>query len=714
MVPKIGGDVSTLYTGTNVAMRVLDGGLLYFTEGSDLKAISVTGGNATSILSGLSVSSMGATVQDANNLYWPDWSAGLNAGTIERFPKAPGVVQTSQIPPRPQQPRINFAELVAAHDAICKRSLVVIVHGWNSNSDAWARPLAAQLQQEIASRKSSCETWYVQLYDWKERAALWNFPLPPRLPSEAFANAYAEGSNLGNELKLMNLDHIHFIAHSAGSNLIQTALETIFASSQKKPATVQMTFLDAYYPESEDGWPDVLCYELSENSVGPPWCYAQTRYNLLSGVSPYGLGATWAEQYVDRRDTKDATLVNTNRLLPNAFNFDITQIDSNLIIPLTEAHAWPYIWYACNIDLLTEFDLDKDPIDRRGCLSFDRTADMYNSVYGPAMSREYKRTPYAGMSGGVCYLTSGQETCAASASTLVAKQVLTPSAAQFALNSGAATSQTGTINLSSSGSIVQLWTGSPVWVNFQSTTGEPFNAIQFEYQFLTKAKGLLSVFIDGKQVFLGEEMDAEQGIHISPIIPVGPLTPGMHSLSIRLDPQSADQSGVEIRRFVRGLATIQQVQNQPPLSLASGPSLARQGSVIALNGAGSYDPDKFPRPLGYIWKQLSGPTATLSDWYSATPTFVASQQGQYTFTLTVTDGPTFVTSSEVNIKAPILGDIDGDSDVDNSDLAKITSALNTKASGLNDLRDLNGDGMITALDARKLVTLCTRPRCATQ
>jgi len=26
--------------------------------------------------------------------------------------------------------------------------------------------------------------------------------------------------------------------------------------------------------------------------------------------------------------------------------------------------------------------------------------------------------------------------------------------------------------------------------------------------------------------------------------------------------------------------------------------------------------------------------------------------------------------------------------------------------------DLDGDGMITALDARKLVMLCTRPRCA--
>jgi len=51
-------------------------------------------------------------------------------------------------------------------------------------------------------------------------------------------------------------------------------------------------------------------------------------------------------------------------------------------------------------------------------------------------------------------------------------------------------------------------------------------------------------------------------------------------------------------------------------------------------------------------------------------------------------------------------------DVDRDDLNIILAARNTPASGPDDPRDLDGDGMITALDARKLVTLCTRPRCA--
>lgn len=63
---------------------------------------------------------------------------------------------------------------------------------------------------------------------------------------------------------------------------------------------------------------------------------------------------------------------------------------------------------------------------------------------------------------------------------------------------------------------------------------------------------------------------------------------------------------------------------------------------------------------------------------------------------------------------PLKGDIDGDGDVDQDDLNAVLAARNTPASGPNDPRDLDGDGMITALDARQLRLLCTRPNCATQ
>ena len=71
-------------------------------------------------------------------------------------------------------------------------------------------------------------------------------------------------------------------------------------------------------------------------------------------------------------------------------------------------------------------------------------------------------------------------------------------------------------------------------------------------------------------------------------------------------------------------------------------------------------------------------------------------------------------SASATITIPKLGDVDGDSDVDNNDLNAILAARNTAANGPNDLRDLNGDRKIDALDSRILVTKCTRPRCATQ
>ena len=60
-----------------------------------------------------------------------------------------------------------------------------------------------------------------------------------------------------------------------------------------------------------------------------------------------------------------------------------------------------------------------------------------------------------------------------------------------------------------------------------------------------------------------------------------------------------------------------------------------------------------------------------------------------------------------------VGDLDGDNDVDQNDLNMLLGFRNQPASACPSC-DLDGDGMITALDSRKLALLCTRPRCATQ
>lgn len=60
------------------------------------------------------------------------------------------------------------------------------------------------------------------------------------------------------------------------------------------------------------------------------------------------------------------------------------------------------------------------------------------------------------------------------------------------------------------------------------------------------------------------------------------------------------------------------------------------------------------------------------------------------------------------------GDLDGDGDVDQNDLDIITKALNTKASGPGDPRDLNYDQKINMEDYKILAVMCSREKCATK
>jgi Ca2+-binding EF-hand superfamily protein len=65
------------------------------------------------------------------------------------------------------------------------------------------------------------------------------------------------------------------------------------------------------------------------------------------------------------------------------------------------------------------------------------------------------------------------------------------------------------------------------------------------------------------------------------------------------------------------------------------------------------------------------------------------------------------------VSLKLIIDLDNDGDVDSNDIKIVTSALNTVANSL-DQRDVNGDGIINALDARALTLQCTRSGCATQ
>jgi VCBS repeat-containing protein len=172
------------------------------------------------------------------------------------------------------------------------------------------------------------------------------------------------------------------------------------------------------------------------------------------------------------------------------------------------------------------------------------------------------------------------------------------------------------------------------------------------------------------------------------------------------DGESASASAVQVQIQVAAV-------NDAPVANAGVDRVVRLASVVTLDGTGSFDPDNGPAPLTYSWRQTGGPSITLTGANTANPTFQPLAAGVYTFELVVNDGQASSVADSVTIQVPPLGDLDLDGDVDTDDLNILMAGRNTPATDVNDLRDLDGDGMITLLDARKLTLLYTRPRGAT-
>ena len=154
--------------------------------------------------------------------------------------------------------------------------------------------------------------------------------------------------------------------------------------------------------------------------------------------------------------------------------------------------------------------------------------------------------------------------------------------------------------------------------------------------------------------------------------------------------------------------------NQLPVADPNGPYSGTVDSPIIFDASDSYDPDG--NIASYEWDWNNDGTydeSTISTTISHT--WTEPYSGSVALRVRDAEGATHVDTAFVEVIASTLqvpGDLDLDGDVDRDDLNIILAARNTPADGPDDPRDLDGDGMITALDARKLVLMCTRPRCA--
>jgi PKD repeat protein len=160
--------------------------------------------------------------------------------------------------------------------------------------------------------------------------------------------------------------------------------------------------------------------------------------------------------------------------------------------------------------------------------------------------------------------------------------------------------------------------------------------------------------------------------------------------------------------------------NSKPVADAGEDRDVNVGQEVCLDGSGSSDPNG--DDITYSCAITSRPdgsdanVADLDDPGKVNPCFTPDVSGTYLVQFIVTDEhglsgePVTVTITATEGEEPALGDLNGNNVVDMADLNIILSHRNQSVDVCPEC-DLYGDGMITALDARKLVLLCTCPRC---
>ena len=114
-------------------------------------------------------------------------------------------------------------------------------------------------------------------------------------------------------------------------------------------------------------------------------------------------------------------------------------------------------------------------------------------------------------------------------------------------------SDTGTVAITTDGTAT-LTTGSPVMLTTFLDLDQPADLVSFDFQFLSQAEGLLSVFFSGDQILQIDERQVPAGLWSSgDVWLMSEVEPGTYPLLFRLDPYNETQSVVQISNLAVGL-----------------------------------------------------------------------------------------------------------------------------------------------------------------
>jgi PKD repeat protein len=170
-------------------------------------------------------------------------------------------------------------------------------------------------------------------------------------------------------------------------------------------------------------------------------------------------------------------------------------------------------------------------------------------------------------------------------------------------------------------------------------------------------------------------------------------------------------------------ATSQVTVNNLPPSVDAGPDQAiNEGDTVTLPPGTFIDPGTLDTHTATVdWGDGTvepGAVTETGGNGSVAGSHVYPTAGSYTVTVTVTDDDGGVGSASflvtVSQVSALVCDVDGDGDIDKADLSLISRSRNQPATGPDDPRDANGDGLITPADVKACIPQCTLPGCALQ
>ena len=460
---------------------------------------------------------------------------------------------------------------------------VVITHGWNSDVDAWAYDMAKAICNSPHVSTGSpyndfyhpgankpgkvCfgNRWEVWVVDWRDAANTTHY--------KAYVNAQSRGSLLAASLYEREYKHVHLIAHSAGSMLIETAaseLKRLSGSSVR----VHETFLDAFEPTIDAASGSIV-------------------------DSIYGRSADWAEHYVDTRPLQDS-LANDNGVVPDgtayylkhAYNIDVNPTywydpedgcsslysfwnPSTWLDPIVCRHSRPYRFYGYSLDsayLQDSADNGVDPIGSLAGKGYSLSEEGNGTLGKQASELIGKACQIVGDNCIEVNAAQSEEpkyspilTKAYEAATQVGNALCEVNVISGLCNTLGLTTRTSTTKAnaraaaaarSQQGQIEDTPTQDPAWFAVAVETAESANTLRFSYRFRVGGEGLLRVFIDDEVVRELDQRYVPMGSLQSETVFIGDLPAGIHRIAFRLDGYGESIGNVELTGIELGRQAI--------------------------------------------------------------------------------------------------------------------------------------------------------------